>query len=223
MKPRLTKEEKNQILELYKTEKIINIANLFNRSRKTIENIIYKALPRKNLGADLVGRRFGKLLVIELLSERKNSQKYWKCLCDCGKEKNMRSGSLLAANVKSCGCNQKESISTSYKNISGSWFSGIRNNAKNRKIDFDLTIEYLDNLLKKQNFQCKLSGLPLILIMGTRQSQTTASLDRIDSNKGYVEGNVQFVHKHINYMKWSHNEEYFLELCKRITDFNRKI
>lgn len=26
--------------------------------------------------------------------------------------------------------------------------------------------------------------------------------DRIDPNKGYIIGNVQWVHKHINMMKW---------------------
>jgi hypothetical protein len=46
-------------------------------------------------------------------------------------------------------------------------------------------------------------------------------MDRINNKIGYVEGNIQWVHKHINMMKNSHSEEYFLEICKAVTT-NRK-
>lgn len=39
------------------------------------------------------------------------------------------------------------------------------------------------------------------------------SLDRIDSNKGYVEGNVQWVHKDVNMMKQSYSNERFIGIC----------
>ena len=45
---------------------------------------------------------------------------------------------------------------------------------------------------------------------------TTASLDRIDSGKGYIVGNVQWLHKDINKMKLHHNQEYFIKLCKMV-------
>ena len=44
------------------------------------------------------------------------------------------------------------------------------------------------------------------------------SLDRIDSNNGYVEGNVQWVHKDVNMMKKDYNQEYFINICKLITN-----
>lgn len=50
------------------------------------------------------------------------------------------------------------------------------------------------------------------------QSNITASLDRIDSSKGYVEGNVQWVHKDVNYIKQDLEESYFKKLCKLITE-----
>ena len=51
--------------------------------------------------------------------------------------------------------------------------------------------------------------------MGGRGGQT-ASLDRIDSTKGYIEGNVQWVDKIVNAMKWNIPEKYFIEICKTI-------
>lgn len=47
----------------------------------------------------------------------------------------------------------------------------------------------------------------------------TFSLDRIDNNKGYEEDNVQFLHKNINYMKWTHNQDDFIELCRKVIKY----
>jgi hypothetical protein len=46
----------------------------------------------------------------------------------------------------------------------------------------------------------------------------TASLDRIDSSKGYCEDNVQWVHKDINRMKNTFDQDYFISLCKLIAE-----
>lgn len=53
---------------------------------------------------DLAGMRFGKLVAIERTENSASGATMWKCKCDCGKEKNIRSGSLLAKRSKSCGC-----------------------------------------------------------------------------------------------------------------------
>lgn len=48
----------------------------------------------------------------------------------------------------------------------------------------------------------------------------TASLeDRIDSSKGYVEKNLQFVSMAINFMKNSMSHEETIKLCKIIAEF----
>jgi hypothetical protein len=45
---------------------------------------------------------------------------------------------------------------------------------------------------------------------------TTASVDRIDSSKGYIKGNVQWVHKTINKMKWGYSQGEFIEFCEAV-------
>ena len=35
---------------------------------------------------NLVGKRFGRLTVIELVGKDKNNRALWKCQCDCGNE-----------------------------------------------------------------------------------------------------------------------------------------
>jgi len=47
-----------------------------------------------------------------------------------------------------------------------------------------------------------------------------ASLDRIDSSIGYVNDNVQWVHKDINMMKRIYTQEYFIYLCKLVSENN---
>lgn len=53
---------------------------------------------------DLVGKRFGKLLVIEKTDERYNNGVVWKCICDCGNEFFAPTGALNAGMKVSCGC-----------------------------------------------------------------------------------------------------------------------
>jgi len=39
------------------------------------------------------------------------------------------------------------------------------------------------------------------------------SLDRIDSGLGYDLGNIQWVHKNVNQMKWTLSQAAFIEIC----------
>lgn len=52
---------------------------------------------------DLTGQKFGKLTVIEFV-EIRFGQPYYKCKCDCGKEKIVNGYSLKRGLTRSCGC-----------------------------------------------------------------------------------------------------------------------
>jgi hypothetical protein len=71
-------------------------------------------------------------------------------------------------------------------------------------------------LFKEQDYRCALTGWPI----GWSEvgSVHTASIDRVDSDKGYVVGNVQLVHKDVNMAKQQFSQDYFVEMCKAITD-----
>lgn len=58
---------------------------------------------------DIAGKRYGRWLVLSFV-EVKNGVAHWRCVCDCGKEKNVRSGHLVAGKTSSCGCFQRENI-----------------------------------------------------------------------------------------------------------------
>jgi len=59
-------------------------------------------------GMNLLGMRFGRLVVLEADEIQKDGKKTWKCKCDCGNTISVRSDSLISGNTMSCGCLQKE-------------------------------------------------------------------------------------------------------------------
>ena len=76
------------------------------------------------------------------------------------------------------------------------------------------------DLFIKQNKKCALSGLDIEFSRKLKDGTTTASLDRIDSSKGYIQNNVQWVHKDINRIKQNLDQEKFIELCKMVAKEN---
>lgn len=58
---------------------------------------------------DLVGQRFGRLVVLEQLPDRTVSRKVqWRCKCDCGNEIVTITHSLLSGGSQSCGCRVRD-------------------------------------------------------------------------------------------------------------------
>lgn len=87
--------------------------------------------------------------------------------------------------------------------------------ARRRKKEFNLTQEILEKQWELQNGMCVYSKVKLVHYSYKLKSDKiyTASVDRIDSSKGYIEGNVQFVSQAINYMKGTMSHEETLLLC----------
>ena len=60
---------------------------------------------------DLIGKTFGKLLVIEradnILNPSGTTTVCWRCQCECGNETVVRACNLLSGSTISCGCYQK--------------------------------------------------------------------------------------------------------------------
>lgn len=54
---------------------------------------------------EMLGKRFGRLVVISEFPQRKNNQILWVCKCDCGNTTNPIYGAHLRnGETKSCGC-----------------------------------------------------------------------------------------------------------------------
>ena len=93
-----------------------------------------------------------------------------------------------------------------------SLISSMKNKTKrvNRQLGH-ITREEILSLYKKQTNKCALTGLPLSWIPRT---WNVASIDRIDSKKGYVRENCQLVISSINYLKHTFTNNDTLEIIK---------
>lgn len=146
------------------------------------------------------------------------------CVCDCGKEKVLKSSRIRLKQVKSCGCllkkcGDKHHFFKGYGEISQSVFNKIRQKAIDRNIDFNITIQQLYDTFISQDKLCAISKVP-IKFKTNHKDEQTASLDRIDSKKSYTIDNIQWVHKIINQMKWTLTPNEFIEWCKIVTNHN---
>lgn len=59
---------------------------------------------------DLVGKRFGKLVVLSLAPKTKNRSTVWLCQCDCGNQKVVRNKNLIEGIITDCGCSSANNL-----------------------------------------------------------------------------------------------------------------
>lgn len=107
---------------------------------------------------------------------------------------------------RSCASSAKKDWRSPFRRI----VSRSRKCAKNKQIKFNLDLKYLTDLWFKQKGNCSLSGVGMIIPEEREKTYpNTGSLDRIDSDKGYIKGNVQWICLSLNYGKYKWPEEDF--------------
>lgn len=182
---------------------------------------------------DFTNHTFGHLTVIRMAQTEKSERGSWRCICKCNlcgiKIVDVSVTALSNGSTTSCGCrrDQYKKITgknskqfTGFEEIPGKMWSDIKAKSILRDFVFEITIDYAWNLFILQNRKCALSGVPIKFgSYAKRKSNMTASLDRINSKKGYIDGNVQWVHKTINRMKNVFDQDYFVEMCKNVAEF----
>lgn len=171
----------------------------------------------------IIGTKYGNWEVIsdEIFKKSTNRSSYFKVKCICGNTQLKESHHLnngKAIQCKSCARRLK------FENCFAlAYFNIVKSRAIKAKLEHNVTPEFLYNLFKEQNEKCKLSGVELTFGDYGKTTKITASLDRIDSSKGYIESNVQWIHKDINFMKRTMSDETLIEWCKKITNHQNNL
>ena len=178
---------------------------------------------------DLTGKRFGKWTVLKRVQAHRRHT-IWECECECGIKKHVYSTHLIQGNSRAClECagrirrGKDHPQWKGYGDISGDFFDSIKrgadgNKGRRKPVPFEVTIEDIWDLFLKQERKCALSRQEIFI--NYKYENHTASLDRIDSSKGYVKNNIQWVHKDINMMKRTYDQDYFIDLCKKVARSN---
>lgn len=217
----MKKIDENQMVRLFQEGKTVKeLCILFECSHPTIVRKLkkYGIKPVRYKGnfKNLKDEKFGFLTVKHRVENNKDSRAVWVCECVCGKLVKCSGKDLRSGHNISCGCKNK-----GYDGIvPGYFFSTIKCRANNKKREFNIDYKYVCDLFDKQNGLCALTGRKINFSINKVEFEydrtTTASLDRIDSSKGYIKGNVQWIHKDLQRIKSDYKQEDFFKLCEEV-------
>lgn len=165
-----------------------------------------------------IGEVFGEW-VVSGISERpvkgENGRRI-KCRCSCGHVQTICASSLTSGKSKRCtGCSDRRR----WKGITEAYWSKTVTSARMRGLQITVNWEQAKAIYDAQGGLCALSGVPISLPQDAYQFQSgnyTASADRIDNDKGYIAGNVQWVHKRLNIMKHTMIQDDFINWCQLV-------
>jgi len=99
------------------------------------------------------------------------------------------------------------------------YYNSLKNRSRKSGIDVTIDPVYIKQLWRHQKGRCRYTGIKLKLQSHANikvKPHKLASIDRINSSEGYVEGNVQFVSVTCNLAKGSMDEKDFLEFMETL-------
>lgn len=107
---------------------------------------------------DLLGKTFGRLLVIEQDLRKSGTSTCWICVCECGNVCSVSSQSLTAGRTVSCGCYHRDVVKALNGENSPHWNPCLtdeereigRNTPGNRK--------WVNDVLVRDNYTCQCCG-----------------------------------------------------------------
>lgn len=171
-------------------ECVVKRNNLINGDTKSCGCYRHKSKIEK-------GARLGKLVVTEQF-KNENGRTMTRCRCDCGKEYITKGERLLNGHTKSCGCEKRKSrvkiIDRTYAIKKRLFYERIISRCKKDNLSYDITEEIYIKLIDKPCHYCGVVGS--ITSKDNHRSVKGDTIvhhngvDRIDSNKGYLLGNV---------------------------------
>lgn len=206
--------------------------SLFTKDRGTPDGISYRcrdcdriyngsktAVPSNGnkKSKDLTGIKFGRLLVLEKLTDEPKLYSLWKCLCDCGKYFQTRHHSLIKGSTISCGCWKLEWLHNKHSKPDGAirraW-SRYRAGAKKRNYPFELSLEDFQSIVLQNCFYC--GSFPSIKVKAAISEITHSGIDRINNSEGYYLSNCIPCCHPCNYAKSNKTQEEFLMWVKKV-------
>ena len=169
-----------------------------------------------------VGERYGRYVVIDATVLGKGNTRSVECRCDCGKVRPVRIAELLGGLIKSCGCYADEKKLPAGVAVANELYTSYRQGAVRRGLAFELTYE---EFFRLSQLLCHYCG-GVCLRRAKRKHKHGVfeynGVDRVDSTKGYVEGNMVPCCTDCNFGKRRLTKEQFLRWVDRVYRHNNQ-
>ena len=141
----------------------------------------------------------------------------WVCECDCGSFSRPRGAALRTGVTLSCGCivggnNSLPEGEAAFNNL----FNQYLFSARKRNLSFELSKDQLRSLTKEDCYYCGREPSNVFTHARCNGVYIYNGVDRLDSDKGYVNGNVVSCCKECNFAKQTSSVQEFLAMVKRI-------
>lgn len=146
----------------------------------------------------------------------------WKVRCTCCNVSTRWIQGNELTNPDSCFCCRKCANKKMFKRttkergrvgeLAKTRYTHLQKIAQQRNIEFNVSVDYLWSLFIQQNRICAITG-------DTIENFKQASLDRIDSKIGYIEGNLQWVTKQANLSKHIMTKDEFIIFCQKVINY----
>lgn len=174
--------------------------------------------------SNLIGMTFGFLKVLSLKDEKNDrGELLWDCQCVCGEQHVVKSEHLTNNLVNSCGCksgtlrSRKLSKPTEQVAINSIWHQ-YKYGAKNRNLDFSLSLDDVKNFIFKNCHYCGndlIAEFVIKYITGNKIVRYNG-IDRVDAALGYSLTNCVTCCKMCNAAKSDYSVTEFLDWAKQL-------
>lgn len=192
------------------------------RNRRTMQKRVGS---RSSNRLQLIGRRFGRLMVIADAGSNRRGKRHiesrWKCRCDCGSIIEVAGSNLTSGNSTSCGCYNLErtievnTIPFEEYRINRVLATYLRT-AEQRGYKFDLSRDEFSELIDQPCYYCGVE--PSNVAHPDGKEIVYQGIDRKDNSLGYTTGNCVPCCSRCNYAKKKMSPDEFIKWARSVAD-----
>jgi len=165
-----------------------------------------------------IGKKYGKLTVIQQGGKTPSGITKWVCKCECGNQVEVQGVNLRRGVTTSCGCGKgrKEEFSGShvYKRV----YNILKISTKRNNRELELSFEEWKDIVNQKCYYCGMEPYNKRYAYSSKRYKRGIEndnieifngIDRIDSSKGYIKENVVSCCTMCNRMKSDFTQEDF--------------
>jgi hypothetical protein len=171
---------------------------------------------------NLLGKKFGRLLVVERSSESncQGGGALWLAVCDCGNKLKVYAGRLISGKTQSCGCLKRERQHRDCQPGDATRRALLRSykwGAKTRELEWKLSDSEFYDLISMPCHYC--NGAPALRDVGGHGALAVNGVDRKDNLLGYSTSNVLPCCKFCQFAKRDLSYDDFINNLKRVAEY----